>query len=86
MTIALSVEKEQRLDLREREAEPLRALDEPNAFKGVITVAPDRTVCAHGFVQQLKPLVIANGFDANATHLGELADGHGRCLIHVLTP
>ena len=86
MTIALCVEEEQCLDLREREAEPLRVLDEPNAFNGVITVALDRTVCARGLVQQLKPLVIANGFDAYATHLGELADGHGRCLIHVLTP
>ena len=76
MTIAFWVEKEQRPDLREREAESLHALDEPNAFKGGPIVAPDRTVCARGLLQQLKALVIANGFDADPTHLGELADGH----------
>src|SRR5258708_2856774 len=86
MTVAPRIEKEQRLDLGKREAESLRALDELNAFQNVITIAPDRTVCSSGLVQQLEPLVIANGFDADAAGPGELADGHRRGLIHELTP
>ena len=79
MTIALCVEEGQCLDFREREAESLRALDEPDAFKGVTAVAPDRTVCAHGLVQQLEPLVIANGFNADARNLA-------RRMIEVFEP
>ncbi len=85
------LERQQRTDLLEREAEFLRAADEPDARGLHRAVTAHAAVLARWLLEQAAALVIAHRLHAHAGRRGQRTDGHlpvraGVGCWHRLTP
>jgi hypothetical protein len=69
---------EQLTDLAEPEADPLRALDEPQPVEGLVPVAPVAGRRSGGRRQEAELLVVAHGGGCEAGLGGEVGD----CAVH----